>query len=272
MFFIFPFFSQGYFSPGTFVRALIFLVVAYTIGAISEERAKGEEEIKKARDKSEKILDTVSEAIAIFDRDMNVVDVNGARLKIFDVKREEVIGRKCYEAFQNREEICEGCPVPKIFRTGRVIRKEEIINLPDGTKKYVDVIHTPIFDERREIIQVICDMRDMTALKEAEESLRQTERLAAIGKLSASIAHEIRNPLGVINNAVYYLKMSLPEAGATTKEYLDMISNEVKSAGDIITSLLKLTHTRAAERQEIEVSSVIEKVLEKFDIPETLDL
>jgi len=57
-------------------------------------------------------------------------------------------------------------------------------------------------------------------LKTANEELRQkllcSERLAAIGKLSSSIAHELRQPLSVISNAIYYLKMTLPEANETS--------------------------------------------------------
>ena len=57
-------------------------------------------------------------------------------------------------------------------------------------------------------------------LKKANEELRQkllcSERLAAIGKLSSSIAHELRQPLSVISNAIYYLKMTLPEANETS--------------------------------------------------------
>jgi len=108
--------------------------------------------------------------------------------------------------------------------------------------------------------------------KELEEKLRRSERLAAIGELSGNVAHELRQPLGVISSAIYYLKMTLTEADETTREYLDMINNEVKSAGDVITGLLEIARTRQAEREEMEVSSVIEKALEKFDMPENITL
>ena len=116
------------------------------------------------------------------------------------------------------------------------------------------------------------DSEAQTKRKQTEEELLRTRRLAAVGEISGSIAHELRQPLGVISNAIYYLKMTLTDADATTKEYLDMINNEVKSAGDIITGLLEIARTRQADQQEVEVSSVIEKALEKFDIPENITL
>ena len=116
------------------------------------------------------------------------------------------------------------------------------------------------------------DSEAQTKRKQTEEERLRTRRLAAVGEISGSIAHELRQPLGVISNAIYYLKMTLTDADATTKEYLDIINDEVKSAGDIITGLLEIARTRQADQQEVEVSSVIEKALEKFDIPENITL
>ena len=268
------------------LRALMFIVVAFVVAILSEKIADVEAKlrnyakdlelsvdvIKKTSDKLQLILDTVSEALSIFDRDLTVLDVNGTRLRIFGLKREDVIGKKCYEAFWNRDEICEGCPVPSIFETGKESRMEKTIELADGTKKYVDIIHVPIFDVRGNVVQVLCDMRDLTEHKEMEEKLLRSERLAAIGELSGNVAHELRQPLGVISNAIYYLKMTLTEADETTREYLDIVNNEVKSAGDTITGLLEIARTRQADRQEVEVSAVIDKALEKFEMPEIITL
>lgn len=116
------------------------------------------------------------------------------------------------------------------------------------------------------------DLEPQTNRKQAEEELLRTRHLATVGEISGSVAHELRQPLGVISNATYYLKMTLTDADATTKEYLDMINNEVKSAEGIITGLLEIARTRPADRQGVGVSSVIEKALEKFDIPANITL
>jgi len=116
------------------------------------------------------------------------------------------------------------------------------------------------------------DLEAQTNREQAEEEQLRTSRLATIGEIYGSVARELRQPLGVISNAIYYLKMTLTDADETTKEYLDMINNEVKSAGDIINGLLEIARTRQANQQEVGVSSVIEKALEKFDIPENIEL
>jgi len=107
---------------------------------------------------------------------------------------------------------------------------------------------------------------------QADEELLRIHHLAELGELYSGIAHELRQPLSVISNAIYYLKMTLPEADKTTKEYLDMISDEARDAGVIISGFLELTRTRSPERQGAVVSSLIDRALKKFDLPENVKL
>jgi len=181
-------------------RAAIFFAVAYVIGFVSEKRAKAEDGIIKERDRSQKILGTIGEAVYIFDRDLNITEVNRDYLGTFDVKRGEAIGKKCYELFFDRKEICPDCPLHNIFEKGACVRVERMITLPEGMKEYFDVIFCPLFAEEGNVAEVICDVRDITERKEMEEKLTLSERLAAIGEFSAGLAHELRQPLGVINN------------------------------------------------------------------------
>ena len=111
-----------------------------------------------------------------------------------------------------------------------------------------------------------------TERKQADEELLRIHHFAELGELYSGIAHELRQPLSVISNAIYYLKMTLPEADKTTKEYLDMISDEARDAGVIISGFLELTRTRSPERQGVVVSSLIDRALKKFDLPENIKL
>lgn len=75
-------------------------------------------------------------------------------------------------------------------------------------------------------------------LQEAQEELVRKEKLSILGQLSGSVGHELRNPLGVISNAVYFLKMVLADADETVREYLDIIKHEIDNSQQIITDLL----------------------------------
>ena len=81
--------------------------------------------------------------------------------------------------------------------------------------------------------------------------------MAILGQLAGGVGHELRNPLGVISNAVYYLQAINPESDESTQEYLNIISSEVRDAEKIISDLLDFARTRMPERRGIGVSELV---------------
>jgi len=111
-----------------------------------------------------------------------------------------------------------------------------------------------------------------TELRDAQEELVRKEKLAVLGQLAAGVGHELRNPLGVISNAVYYLETILSDADETTKEYLELISSEVRTSEMIVSDLLDLSRTRPAERERIEVFELITQILDRRNPPEGVEV
>lgn len=117
-------------------------------------------------------------------------------------------------------------------------------------------------------------------LQDAHDELVRKEKLAVIGQLAGSVGHEIRNPLGVMSNAVYYLKTVLTGADETTKEYLDIIKKEIENSQRIITDLLDFARTKTPQLQPVAVRGLVEQSLGacavphniavSIDVPETL--
>jgi signal transduction histidine kinase len=113
-------------------------------------------------------------------------------------------------------------------------------------------------------------------LREAQEQLVRHEKLAVMGQLAGSVGHELRNPLAVINNAVYFLKLVQPDAGEKIREYLDMIEREIHNAEMIIADLLDFARVPSADREAVSVSDLIHQTLERFpasaNVEVTLDI
>ncbi len=113
-------------------------------------------------------------------------------------------------------------------------------------------------------------------LRQAQEKLVRQERLAVLGQLAGSVGHELRNPLAVINNAIYYLKLVLPQADPKIQEYLRTIESEVRTADKIINDLLDFARIKAVEREAIPAAELLRRVLERYPAPQnvrlTLDL
>jgi signal transduction histidine kinase/CheY-like chemotaxis protein len=98
-------------------------------------------------------------------------------------------------------------------------------------------------------------------LKEAQERLLHAQRLAAIGQVGASVCHELGNPLGAINNSVYYLNMMLRDADGKLKKHIEIINTEIARAKKITRDLLSLTEGEEPTLQEVQINTIVRDAL-----------
>jgi signal transduction histidine kinase len=115
--------------------------------------------------------------------------------------------------------------------------------------------------EHSEHLEVMVKERTQE-LRDAQGELISQERKVALGQIAGSMAHELRHPLGVISNSIYYLQTIFSEADESTNEHMSMISSEIIKADKLISDLLDFSHLRTPKREEMMVSELIEQVLE----------
>lgn len=107
-------------------------------------------------------------------------------------------------------------------------------------------------------------------LREAQEKLLRQERLAAVGQLAGGLGHELRKPLTVMANAVYYLRLIQPGAEGKVKEYLGILENEVFAAEKIISDLLDFSRIKSVDRTAVILAELLTRTLERFPAPENI--
>ncbi|MEW6288935.1 MAG: GAF domain-containing protein [Thermodesulfobacteriota bacterium] len=107
-------------------------------------------------------------------------------------------------------------------------------------------------------------------LREAQEKLLRQERLAAVGQLAGGLGHELRKPLTVMANAVYYLRLIQPGAEGKVKEYLGILENEVFAAEKIISDLLDFSRIKSVDRTAVIPAELVTRTLERFPAPENI--
>jgi PAS domain S-box-containing protein len=112
-------------------------------------------------------------------------------------------------------------------------------------------------------------------LKEAHEQLVRSEKLAAIGQLAGGVGHELRNPLGAINNAAYYIKGKLLRSGLARKEprvmeFLNIMDEEIATSNKIINDLLNFARTGKPAVSLASLEAVIDSTLPHLNIPENI--
>ncbi|MFZ5772601.1 MAG: GAF domain-containing protein [Thermodesulfobacteriota bacterium] len=109
-------------------------------------------------------------------------------------------------------------------------------------------------------------------LQEAHEKILRQERLAAVGQLAGGIGHELRKPLTVMANAVYYLRLIQPGAAGKVKEYLGILENEVFFAEKIISDLLDFSRMKAADCTAVTADELVKSALERFPAPDNISV
>jgi signal transduction histidine kinase len=107
------------------------------------------------------------------------------------------------------------------------------------------------------------------------ERIRTGERLATIGQLAASIGHELRNPLGIIESSLFLLRQRLDQLGvadAHVDKHREKILRQVKHCGQTITNLLDLARERPATRRSGKLLPIVESAVEQAALPSTVKL
>jgi len=184
-------------------------------------------------------------------------------IKVSDLPEGSIVVNKPHSFYEENKELIWGIIAVMTLQTltiiGLLVNVSRRKRAEGALKEYSERLEEMVKERTRELC-------------EAQEQLVRREKLAALGQLAGGMGHELRNPLGVISNAIYFLQMTLPDAGETTSEYLSIISSEVCTAEKIVSDLLDYSRTRLPEREEIAVSELVAQVLAKRSPPEGVEV
>ena len=112
-------------------------------------------------------------------------------------------------------------------------------------------------------------------LKAAQDELIKKERLAAIGQMAAVVGHEIRNPLAVINNSIYFIKTKLStgqEPDPKIAKHIKIIESEIQQANGIINEILTYSRQRELQPERVQVNHWLEELLSVYPFPPHIEL
>ncbi|MDA8244506.1 MAG: ATP-binding protein [Elusimicrobia bacterium] len=112
-------------------------------------------------------------------------------------------------------------------------------------------------------------------LKSAQDELIKKERLAAIGQMASVVGHEIRNPLAVINNSIYFIKTKANAAGAPDPKitkHISIIESEIRQANGIIDEILGFARTRELNPKVMGLNNYLEDLTMSFPVPAHIEL
>ena len=205
----------------------------------------------------QQLLDGAEEMILQVSRDLQVVRANRRFAEAFELEPESVLGKTCCEILcRNGRCGHEPCAVKETISQRRSLKHEHVI-----AERTYALRTQPLFTPTGELDSVAVYLRDLSEQKRFEDSLLLSEKLATVGLLASGIAHDIRNPLNVIETARYYLEEFLVDQSDEVLDKLAIIHNNVRRASNIIQNLLEYTRASKYDTEVINVTKLVQNTV-----------
>ena len=148
------------------------------------------------------------------------------------------------------------------------IPEMEYVNIYGRDITKLKEIEEKLVDYSKGLEEIIAEKTE--ELFQAQERLLRQEKLATMGQLASSVGHELRNPLAVINNSLYMLRLNDSKQDKISKDYMDIIDQEVSNANKIITDLLTFARIKPVDLNPTDIHDLIEEIFKKFPPPENV--
>ena len=255
----------------------------FDIATLYDQMAERETEINLATSFASALLEASPDGVLVIDRDYRIINCNNSSLISGETGRESILGRFCFEIMHHAKEPCSGteriCPAQETLRTGRPSRAVHEVVMADGETQVCQVTTYPIFNHLGEITQFVVTIRDMTkdlseriekraqAIKDNLTRFVQDDRLASLGRLVASVCHEINNP---ITSIVTFNKLILSYAKDNdlghdrmkeVERYLGLSVREAMRCGEIVKNLLTFARQKKVEAKKIDLVDIVNTIM-----------
>lgn len=212
--------------------------------------------LKQTQDYTRQVVASMASGLLSVDIAGKIVSYNLLALEILGLEESEVRGMDLKEVIDFTS--------AGIFQTLNhcisVLDREIIYHKKSGEIVPLALSVTPILDESNTCQGAVIILRDLREIKQLEEKVRRSEKLAAIGKLAAGVAHEIRNPLSSIRGFAQYLKNALKDH-PREQEYAETMVSEVDRINRVVTDLLTFARPMEADLVPTDVTELVERTV-----------
>jgi PAS domain S-box-containing protein len=234
----------------------------WEISWISSLQKKTSRELQETRARYKSVInELIQEDVLVIDFNYMIVDINDCLLNKLGLKREEAIGRHCYEITHRQNQPCSGehhpCPLIQTLKTEQPSQTTHVHLDKDDKEIYYSISTYPLREEDK-IIGAIEISRDITNDINVQKAMMQQEKLASVGRLSAGVAHEINNPLTTILTTAMLIQEELDPQDPNYPE-LETITKETLRCRKIVASLLDFARQSTPSRKECDLNNIIQE-------------
>ena len=244
-----------------FVNLFAFLAVAYLAGLLTAKLRQVGVQLKDTSGAleslqalHENIIHSISSGLITTGLDGRITLVNAAAQRLLERTPAELLGTPVHQLFLD--------PLPTV--ESQHTHGEVRFDPPTKFRKTVRVRVTALTVPERGDLGYVYVLDDLTEIRRLEREVRMQDRLAAVGRLAAAIAHEIRNPLTSIAGSVSMLS-GVPEMNEDHRRLLDIVTRESQRLNSIITDFLAYSRTKQYHFDKVDLIQLVEDTLTLMD-------
>lgn len=173
-----------------------------------------------------------------------------------------ILGRQVTDPLRDVTIAAEGIAAGDYSRRVNTTRKDEIGMLAASFNSMARQVEDSRKDMEGRVAQRTVELKNaLEELNATQEELVRRERLAILGQLAGGVGHELRNPLGVMTNAIYYLSVVLKDAPENVMEYLNILRTQVGLSEKIVGDLLDFARVKQPKIEPVSVLTLVEEEL-----------
>jgi len=218
------------------------------------ERRDAEMKLRRSESRLKALLDAIPDLIFRIRADGTLIDYKAGALDDLFLPPERFVGKKVSEVMPPEMAAQTEASIVRALSTGLPQSFEYSLPMPAGPRYYEARL---IASGRREVLAIV---RDISARVRAEQQLIRNERLAALGRLAAALAHEMNNPLQAIQSHLD-LVLDYPLEEREKTHYLQIIRQELGRLNDITRHVLNFTRPPQTSHENVDVTDILDEML-----------
>jgi len=219
-------------------------------------------ELSDLKSYTDNIFGSLTNGIITLDLEGRVVTLNRAAEALTGCSLAEVSGRFSTEVFDHSPEVGELLMETVASRVGMAF-VSMMLRRADGTSVPIEISTAPLKGSEDKDLGVVAVLRDLTAVRQLEEQMRRSDRLAALGTLAAGLAHEIKNPLTSLLTFTRHLSRKFDDP-RFRQNFVTVVPRELERINGIVEGLLELARPTRLSLRPVHVPELLDRVLELY--------
>ena len=233
--------------------------LVYLSGRDVTAEKEAQEALQKSESRMRAIFETSYQYKGLVALDGTLLDANPTSLRGIQAKLEDVVGMPFWDTpwFTNTPGMPEivKAAIPEVAQ-GATFRQEILVNLPIGVR-WFDFTIRPIRGPQGEVSAIVPEAADITARRQAEEALRQSQKLEAIGQLTGGIAHDFNNLLTPIVGSLDLIKRRLGRSDERADRLLSGAMQSAERARVLVQRLLAFARRQHLDARAVDIADLV---------------